>query len=68
MMAQPPLLENGGEWTRLAIDRLPFQRPLKAGMLLYFVRVPTCGTVLITNQFSFLIRGLQQSRPEFKTC
>src|SRR5215467_10895477 len=47
-MAQPPLLENGGD--------------------LYFVRVATCGAVLITNQFSFLIRGLQQSQPEFKTC
>jgi len=68
LMAQPPLLENGGEWTRLATNPFPFQRPLKPGMLLYFVRVATCGAVLITNQFSILSRGLQRSRPEFKTC
>src|SRR5215470_14881392 len=40
LIAQPPLLENGGEWTRLATNPSP---PL---------RVATCRTVLINNQFS----------------
>src|SRR5262249_35252360 len=47
LMSQPPLLENGGEWTRLATNPSPPPR------------VATCRTVLITNQFSIFIRGLQ---------
>jgi len=37
LMAQPPLLENGGEWTRLATNPSPTPR------------VATCGTVLING-------------------
>src|SRR5215831_17882528 len=38
LMAQPPLLENGGEWARLATNPSPSPR------------VATCRTVLIKHQ------------------
>jgi len=49
LMAQPPLLENGEEWSPLATKPHP-------------PRIATCETALITNQFSIFIRGSIQPR------
>ena len=47
LRAQPPLLENGGEWTRLATNPSPPPRVATCRTVLKFDRVPLPLTILM---------------------